>query len=556
MDWKKLFSSGTLDKGHDYYNEGFVDELRLEKDTLTATVQGTDEYNVRIRLKNGSISGMFCSCPYAEDGNNCKHMAAVLYQWEEDKNDDGLKEGDTKNDSAAENNVASLVISADSDLVKKFLTQILIDDDKLWLRFKSMVVSGVSAEDMKKYKDHVNKIVRKYSGRHDYIDYSTAYDFTREISEFLVDIVSIMTDNKNYREAFELTNHVFLTIADVEMDDSDGGSGEIASQCFDIWVDILNNVDAQDKASMFSWFTDHLDGSVIDYMEEHIETIIMNEFEEPDFIGAKLAFVDKKVLASQVKSNSWGNRYEHGKWALYRLSLMESSLSNWNDLEKYCIEHWASSNVRKYYVDKCLEKQNFKRAIEVLDESIILDAEHRGLVSAYCMKLKNLYKQTGDSERYLEQLWRLTLEYKIGDLEIYRELKAIYNEAEWIEQREKIFQTLSQCQQNYIYDYYIVEKLYDRLLEAVLRSRGLSYVNKYLAYLKNIYPRQLLKKYSDELESMTDCTSNRKHYQEMVSNLRIMKSLEGGQEIVSEITRNWRLRYGNRPAMMDELRKL
>lgn len=26
---------------------------------------------------------MHCSCPYAKKGYNCKHMAAVLYKWEE-----------------------------------------------------------------------------------------------------------------------------------------------------------------------------------------------------------------------------------------------------------------------------------------------------------------------------------------------------------------------------------------------------------------------------------------------------------------------------------------
>ena len=28
---------------------------------------------------------MYCSCPYALDGRNCKHMAAVLYEWSENE---------------------------------------------------------------------------------------------------------------------------------------------------------------------------------------------------------------------------------------------------------------------------------------------------------------------------------------------------------------------------------------------------------------------------------------------------------------------------------------
>ena len=31
------------------------------------------------------MSDMYCSCPYAEGVNNCKHMVAVLYEWEEEQ---------------------------------------------------------------------------------------------------------------------------------------------------------------------------------------------------------------------------------------------------------------------------------------------------------------------------------------------------------------------------------------------------------------------------------------------------------------------------------------
>ena len=35
-------------------------------------------------VNNGEVTDMYCSCPYALDGKNCKHMAAVLYEWSED----------------------------------------------------------------------------------------------------------------------------------------------------------------------------------------------------------------------------------------------------------------------------------------------------------------------------------------------------------------------------------------------------------------------------------------------------------------------------------------
>ncbi len=41
---------------------------------------------------------------------------------------------------------------------------------------------------------------------------------------------------------------------------------------------------------MFIWFTTHMDGSVIDYLEEYIEQIIMEEFKEPEYEQDKLFF--------------------------------------------------------------------------------------------------------------------------------------------------------------------------------------------------------------------------------------------------------------------------
>jgi len=557
MDWQRLFPAKILDRGYDYYLDDLVDDLRLNKDTLTATVQGSEDYSVRILFKNDSISEMDCTCPYAEDGSNCKHMAAVLFQWNDEKDDnddDILTDNDSSDDSETDNSVTSLVTAADSEVIKSFLIQVLENDEKLLLRFKSMVVPGVSAEDMQKYKAQINRAVKSYTGRHGFIEYSSADSFTHAMSEFLVEVVGVMTDNENYREAFELTCHVFLTVADVEMDDSDGGRGELASKCCDIWLDILQNVDINAKTLMFNWFTDQLSGSVVDYMEEYIEDIIMDEFTERDFYNAKLAFADKKVLDSRGSLDSWSNHFQHGRWARYRLALMESSHCDWSDLERYCSEQWVSSEVRKYYVEKCLEKQDYNRAIEVLEESVFLDSEYRGLVSEYSMKLKELYKRTGNTERYREQLWQLVLNHHVGDLEVYRELKALYPEEEWVEQRETVFKAPDWRYS--IDDLYKEEGLNDRLLDYVLRSSGLNIAKKHLNTLKKLYPKQLLQKYRTEVEAMAKHVSDRNRYREMVSILRAMNSIEGGSDIVSEIARNWRFDYRNRRAMMDELSKL
>ena len=82
-NWKKLFSKTILDRGYEYYLEGAVENIDKEDDVISATVSGTELYKVEIYLDKGEVNDMECDCPYAEGGNYCKHMAAVLYEFED-----------------------------------------------------------------------------------------------------------------------------------------------------------------------------------------------------------------------------------------------------------------------------------------------------------------------------------------------------------------------------------------------------------------------------------------------------------------------------------------
>lgn len=85
MDWKKLFSTTILNRGKDYYRNQYVVDYKASDRTIEATVLGSRMYDVRITDPGDFNMGMECSCPHARDGYNCKHMAAVLFLWEERK---------------------------------------------------------------------------------------------------------------------------------------------------------------------------------------------------------------------------------------------------------------------------------------------------------------------------------------------------------------------------------------------------------------------------------------------------------------------------------------
>ena len=55
---------------------------------------------------------------------------------------------------------------------------------------------------------------------------------------------------------------------------------------------------------------------------------------------------------------------------------------------------------------------------------------------------------------------------------------------------------------------------------------------------------------------MAAYSGDRKRYQQLVTLLRTMQKINGGAKVVEEIVADWKMQYRNRPAMMDELRKL
>lgn len=566
MNWKKLFAIHILERGYDYYLENAVENLDVSDDIIRADVIGSEDYEVEISLSNGEVTDMYCSCPYALDGRNCKHMAAVLYEWSENEVEEKKEEENAINtdlfQSAYTVNaykkkmtaVEELVGGANEEDVRLFLTAVLAEDEKLLLRFHNTINKQVTRDDINNYIRQVDLIADRYLGRNHFISYYEADGFLSELEEIIDEDVRRMIDNGNYLSAFEVMNYIFVLIGDVDMDDSDGGTGMLADRIYQLWLELLVKVSLEEKRKMFDWFTSHLDGSVIDYLEEYIEQIIMGEFEEKEYEQTKLDFIEDMIARSERKDSDWSRDYGVGKWAVRYLEMLQEKKASDEQIKEVCKRYWKNSSVRRYYVDICMKKKEYDHVLQILDECILLDKQYRGLISEYSEKKKEIYLLQGNRSAYIEQLWKLVLEHEPGNLELYRELKKQYTADEWLVKREEIFGKLPAYA--HVERLYKEEKLYDRLLVYVLNSPGLYALQEYEKVLKKEYAEQILNKYKDEVSKMAVHTSDRKNYAHLVSLLRKMQQMKGGSKLVEQIAAEWKIKYKNRPAMMDELRKL
>lgn len=566
MDWENLFATHILERGHQYYCDGSVFNMNKSDDIIRAGVAGSEDYEVEISLCDGDVTDMYCSCPYAAGGSSCKHMAAVLYKWSE--NDAGENAADgaaghadlfaasyTKN--ARKKKVAAveaLVANAETEAVRSALVSALMENEKLLLRFYNMVNKQITKEDITNYIRQIDMIVNRSLGRDHFISYREAGAFISELEDFIDQDVHSLLDYGNYSSAFEVMNYIFVMLGEVDIDDSDGETGLIADQIYQLWLEMLDQVTAEEKGKMFDWFTSHLDGSVIDYLEEYIEQIIMEGFQETEYEQKKIDFIVGMIEQSEKEDSGWNRDYAVGKWAVKYLQLLEEKNIPEQQIEETCKRYWGNSSVREYYMDFYMKKKEYERVLQVLNESILLDKQYSGLISEYQKRKKKIYLLQGDKDAYVKQLWRLVLKDEAGNLELYRELKEQYSVEEWLVKREEVFKKISSNVN--IESLYREEKLYDRLLPIVLKTPGLYVLQEYGDVLGKVYPEQILDKYQYEINRLAVPVSSRSNYAYLVSILRRMEKLKGGKKVVEKIAGEWRIKYKNRPAMMDELGKL
>jgi uncharacterized Zn finger protein len=86
---KKILTRDTLlemagdryfTRGEDYFRQGYVHNLALDGDGITAYVQGTESYEVELWVDTGELQAS-CTCPLGMDELFCKHCVAVGLSW-------------------------------------------------------------------------------------------------------------------------------------------------------------------------------------------------------------------------------------------------------------------------------------------------------------------------------------------------------------------------------------------------------------------------------------------------------------------------------------------
>lgn len=547
--WIGLFKDHILYRGMDYYDRHLVKDVTIGDERITGIVSGTKDYNVEIVRENKEIVDMSCTCPYASSGNSCKHMAAVLFYMNQHERKSTVESHD--------DSIKRLVEEADINVLKDFVIDILLEDERLLYRFKQSIKEEIAPTDIVLCKNRIDDIFWDYGGHQDFIDYRAAYDFSVELIDVLNHEIQNMVNLKEWHGAFEVIKHLLSKLGNQAIDDSGGEIWGIMTNCMPILGQIVDQCDIEFKREMFHTLlkmVDENDFEYEDYFIDDIEQLIFDHFLEREFLRSKKKRLNDQIKDQEKITDSFFGNYRLERLCLRKVKILEALQTDPKVIDNYCMEYIHLSKIRKYYIDLCIRRENYEQAISLLEEGKQQDSATPADLTFYSTTLKDLFKQLDKESLYKEELWQLLVIYDKGDIDVFREFKSLYSKKDWLKERELVFNELAGSAN--IDKLYREEEMYDRLIEVVMDSFELSKVRMHEDVLKKLYPEKLLQKYEQTVREMATHALGRKHYRKIVSIIKEMRQYPGSSAKISEIVSDWRDKYANRPAMMDELNQL
>jgi len=561
-DWKEAFQPRILIRGRDYYESGQVFGLKTDGDDISAYVQGSECYKVKIHLKNGSIDSAYCSCPYFADGNNCKHLAAVMYESEETEsegmNPRELREetSDLRGFSSDRVSVSDLVHEADRAVLEELVEKLAAGNESNRALITKMLSGAPDvkkdgpAMDLTELKAEAEAIFIANSDRHGYIDYSHASVFSGELCDFLYGFSTKLLEQERYLDAFELIGYVFVQLGNTDIDD-DGEIMEIAGTCREIWEEITDKCSDEELQQIKQWFRKHsCDNSVIDYMEDILKDFLREVLITPEEMREEMLALD----AALAEPMGDGDReyLKREEQVSRRVFLMEKLGAGEEEARSFRFSHDELISVRHSKLAYARQNGQWDEEKRLLNEYRKRD-DSKYIKITYTDRLAELYCLTGNVAMEKEELKYSILLRGTCPLKIFLAYKALFTKEEWESERDRLIEEETNAAQRC--ELLFEEKLYDRLFEEVKESGRIELYDRYGFIFENSRSPEILRFYRNCVEKMAVDARNDARYRTIENYLRRMEQYHGGHEAVGSLASDLREKYPTRKKMADMLSK-
>lgn len=483
--WKRLFEPHILLRGQDYYESELVDIISEDERTIEAEVAGTDDYSVKVALQKGRVVHMSCDCPYAEDGNNCKHMAAVLFAAEEaDELQEPPVECIEQRDREKKDSPEASLEQAISGLSEEQLRALLLDAAKkhgdVYDRITLIGKRSVGPSVRKRWRAELWEIGRRSSDRHGFIDYAHASDYAVEICQYMDDAIRPLLENGLVKDAFDLVGIVFTEAMEKEIDYSDGELNYIASCCQEYWG-MLVPLPQADQEKMLDWFQTQIRHFSGDFQADFLWPVVFEYFTDATLLPKILTILDKQIQSAA--------EYSLERLIEQRVALMKRIGASDEEIETYQMRFWMQPFIRRQKLDQLEKEENWPKALALLEECERIDSKDRFLLAEYSARRVRILKQSGQTQAWAETLKKYVFSFQQRDMSYIVELKKAISADEWPALLKIMFQ--NENTRGLRRELQLSEGMLEQMM-AEMETDGYAYeLEKYEKALRKVYPQRV-----------------------------------------------------------------
>lgn len=215
-DMRKLAGAVYYARGKEYFEQGLVSSLDENDDEITASVEGTYDYEVRFWEEAGELC-YECSCPVGQDSDFCKHCVAAGLAV--------LAQSAPRKQRSPTNNIRNYLETLEAEALMGIITDACKHDKRL--REKLLLAArgrGNANTAVKAWKDALNRATVTRG----YVDYHEMRSFAAGIQE-VVDALAAWIPGGRAVQVVDLAEYAATRVEKLleECDDSNGELGDL-----------------------------------------------------------------------------------------------------------------------------------------------------------------------------------------------------------------------------------------------------------------------------------------------------------------------------------------
>jgi uncharacterized Zn finger protein len=220
----------SFERGERYASTRRVKKLKFEDSVLSATVEGTQRYKVRMRADEGDLDYL-CSCPIGQAETFCKHCVATGLVWlRQTAGTAGVSEVQPSEKATVD--LRSYLATQQKEVLVDLILERAEGDELFEGKLALLAAKAASLlADLEPYRQAIEAAIVV----HDFVDYRSMYDYATNVTTAIRALEELL-DSGQASEVISLCEYALECVEDAigRVDDSDGAMGEIKEELVEL----------------------------------------------------------------------------------------------------------------------------------------------------------------------------------------------------------------------------------------------------------------------------------------------------------------------------------